>query len=196
MFKKFLVLVIASFLVSPCLLAKQALAATYDIDSVHSTIGFAVRHLVVSTTRGQFNTYNGTIEYDPSNPSAFKADVTIDVGSIDTNNEKRDGHLKSADFFDVEKYPAITFKNASMEESGTVIVGDLTIKDVTKRTTIPVEISGPVQGPQGGNVIGISGEITINRQDFGVSFNKVLETGGLVVSDDVKIIVDLEAHSK
>ena len=126
----------------------------------------------------------------------FRADVTIDANSIDTNNEKRDGHLRTADFFDAEQYPAITFKNASLEQNGTVIAGDLTIKGVTKRINIPVEISGPVAGPQGGNVIGISGETTINRQDFGVSFNKVLETGGLMVSDDVKIIVDIEAHSK
>lgn len=193
MFQKFLAITVAMFLASP------AFAATYEIDPVHSTIGFAVKHMVVSTTRGQFNASSGTIEYDPADFAAFKADVKIDAASIDTNNEKRDMHLKSKDFFEVETYQAITFNNAALiktEIGGLAIVGDLTIKGVTRKITVLVEISGPIANPHGGNVLGISGETVINRQDFGVTFNAVMEAGGLMVDNDVKLVIDLELHSK
>ena len=194
MLRKSLVLGLALLVTSP------VLAATYEMDAVHSTIGFAVKHLVVGTTRGQFNTYSGTVEYDPKNLSGFKSDVTIDAASIDTKNADRDKHLKSADFFDVEKFPSITFKNAVLVKSKKnkvlSIVGDLTIKGTTKKVTIPVEISGPIVSPFGFDVVGITGEVMINRQDFGMTFSKALDNGGLMVSNDVKIIVELELHSK
>jgi len=167
----------------------------YEIDAAHSTLGFAVKHMGVSTTRGAFSDFKGTIDYDPANPAAFAADVTVDAKSIDTANENRDNHLRGEDFFDVEKYPSITFQNAKLEQKDgkSVIVGDLTIKDVTKSVEIPVEISGPVKGMGGGDVIGLAGETTINRQDFHVKWNKAWDAGGLVVADDVKLIVEVEA---
>ncbi|MCA9406978.1 MAG: YceI family protein, partial [Candidatus Omnitrophica bacterium] len=123
----------------------------FDIDVGHSTIGFAVKHLQVGTTRGSFTDYTGKIAYDPEDLSLFSADVTIQTASIDTKVEARDKHLKSGDFFEVEKYPTITFKSNRLEKrgEGMVLVGDLTIKEVTKTLTVPVTVSGPVNSPFG-----------------------------------------------
>lgn len=170
----------------------------YNIDHSHSQIGFAVKHLLISTTRGQFNDYEATISYDPADLSAFSADVVIQAASIDTNNEGRDNHLKQSDFFDVENHPTITFKSSTLLKlsEGLAVVGDLTIKGVTKKITIPVEISGPVDNPFGGKAIGITGEATINRQDFGVSWNKSMDNGGFVVDNTVRFVIEIEAHAK
>ena len=180
-------------------LSVNALAAeTYIIDTSHSSIGFAVKHLGVATTKGEFTDYTGTIVYDPEDPSAFNAEALVESASINTRNDQRDGHLRSADFFDVENYPAITFKSGQLrhEDYGYVLDGDLTIKEVTKPISIPVVILGPITGPKGGDVIGLAGETVINRQDFGVSWSKQMDNGGLVVSDEVTITVDIEAHKK
>ncbi|HLF18671.1 MAG TPA: YceI family protein [Candidatus Omnitrophota bacterium] len=176
---------------------EQAQAKTYEVDAAHSTLGFAVKHMVVGTTRGAFDTFNGQITLDPNNDQAFSANVTIDAASIDTKNESRDNHLKSADFFDVATHPQITFTNARLEktEGGTAIVGDLTMKGVTKSVTIPVTIAGPVKGTSGADVIGIAGQIQINRQDFDIKWNKTLDSGGLVVDDVVNVIVEIEAKA-
>ena len=173
----------------------QVLAATYQIDNAHSQIGFATKHLMVSTTQGHFKDYTGQIEFDANNLESFAADVTIQAASIDTDNQDRDNHLRSADFFDVANNPMMTFKGEEIRPAGDgyEIVGDLTIKGVTKEITIPVTISGPVTSPYGDEVIGLSGQTTINRQDFGVSWNKMLDGGGLVVDDKVKISVEIEA---
>jgi len=168
-------------------------AASYAIDVSHSTLGFAVKHMGVSTTRGKFNDFSGAITYNAKNPSKFSADVTIDANSVDTDNENRDNHLRNEDFFDVAKFPNITFKNAKLD--GSSIVGDLTIKDVTKSISIPVEIVGPVKGMGSADVIGITGETTINRQEYNVKWSKALDAGGLVVADDVKLIVEIEAKA-
>lgn len=173
--------------------AGQVNAATYEIDTVHSSIGFSVKHMMVSTVTGDFGDYKGTISYDETKPEATTADVTIQAKSINTRNEKRDDHMRASDFFDTEKYPTITFKGKSM--SGNNLVGDLTIKDVTKEVSVPLTIEGPVKGMQG-NIIGLSGEFTINRQDYGVNFNKTLDNGGLAVGNDVKVIINLEAIEK
>ena len=171
-------------------------ADIYTIDGVHSQIGFAVKHLTVSTVKGSFSDYAGAITFDVVDPSAIKTDVTIQVNSINTQNEKRDGHLKSADFFDAEKFPTITFKSTGATKSGDAytITGDLTMHGVTKSISIPCTIAGPVKGMQGDDVIGLSGQTTINRQDFGISWNKTLDEGGYVVSDEVAVTVDIEAH--
>ena len=172
-------------------------ASVYKIDNVHSTIGFAVKHLVVSTTRGSFSDYEGTVKYDPTDLSSFEANVAIQAASIDTNNEKRDAHLKSDEFFGVEEFPLITFKSTSLEkdeEGDYVIIGSLSIRDVTKEIKIPVEINGPVQSPQGFLALGIIGETSIDRQDYNVSWSKTLDNGGLMVSDTVRLIVELELH--
>ena len=178
--------------------AVNAHAATYTIDPVHSTIGFAVKHLVVGTTRGDFEDYAGTIGFDGKDLASFSADVVIQAKSINTKNGDRDKHLRSADFLDVENNPTITFKGKSLAAKGDgfEVTGDLMIHGVTKEVVIPAEISGPVKSPFGDQVIGLAGEITINRQDFGVSWNKTMDQGGLMVSDDVKIIVEIEAHQK
>ena len=176
----------------------QAMGASeYAIDQAHSSIAFAVKHMAVSTTRGMFTDYEGTISYDKDGYNNFKADVTIQAKSINTGNEKRDTHLKSDDFLGAEKFPTITFKSEKLERQGEVlaIVGDLTIHGVTKTVTIPVEISGPVDGPMG-QAIGLSGHTTINRKDFGVNWSKTLDNGGLMVADNVDILIDIEAHKK
>ena len=169
-------------------------ADTYAIDAGHTTIGFSVKHMMVSNTTGQFNKYDATISYDPKDLAASSISATVDVASIDTKNEKRDAHLKGADFFDTEKFPSITFVSKTINADS--IVGDLTIKGVTKEVTIPVEISGPVVTPFGSTVIGINGSFKINRQDYGVSWNKTLDQGGLAVGDEVTVNISIEAAKK
>ncbi len=171
-------------------------ADTYTIDGVHSQIGFAVKHLTVATVKGSFSDYSGAVTFDAADPSAVTANVTIQVSSINTQNEKRDGHLKSADFFDAETFPAITFKSTSVTKAGDAytVTGDFTMHGVTKSISFPCIIAGPVKGMQGDDVIGLSGQTTINRQDFGISWNKTLDEGGYVVSDEVAVTIDIEAH--
>lgn len=180
------------------LMATAAYAGTYQIDTTHSTLGFAVKHLQVGTTRGGFDDYAGAIVFDKDDYSTFNADVTIQSKSINTNLENRDNHLRSADFFDVENHSTITFKSSRLEKrgEGVVIVGDLTMKGVTKTLTIPVTVSGPIQSPFGGEVIGIAGQTFINRQDFGITWNKDLDNGGVVVDNQVTLIIEIEAHKK
>ena len=169
----------------------------YKIDRSHSSIGFAVKHLMISTTKGEFTDYTGEIRFDPEDLSSFSVDVVIEAKSIDTRNERRDGHLRNADFFDVEKYPTIRFKGKQLVKTGDgyALTGDLTIKAVTKEITIPVTIAGPI-ARKDGKAIGLSGEVTINRQDYGISWSKMMDQGGLMVDDNVKIGVEIEAHQK
>lgn len=173
-------------------------APVYTVDVSHSTLGFAVKHMVVGTTRGSFGEYEGKIHYNPNNQDDFHAEVTINAASIDTKNVDRDKHLRNEDFFGVETYPTIKFVSTRLDKTaaGLAIVGNLTMKDVTKEISVPVEISGPVKSPYGMDVIGINGAITINRQDYNISWSKNLDTGGLVVGDDVKLIIELEAQNK
>ena len=176
-----------------------AAADVYTIDKVHSRIGFAVRHLMVSLTNGAFSDYAGAIQFDPNDHSAFNAEVTIVAESINTNNADRDKHLKSADFLDAATFPVIIFKGKKLTSKTAdqyEISGDLTIHGVTKEITIHDTISGPVQSPYGAQVIGLSGQTTINRQDFGVSWNKLMDQGGLMVDNMVKISIDIEADKK
>jgi polyisoprenoid-binding protein YceI len=176
-------------------------ADVYAIDPSHSSIAFAAKHLMVSTTSGAFNEYEGTITYDPKDLSTFKSDVTIQAKSIDTHVAKRDDHLRGADFFDVEKFPTITFVGKSLasagEEGKYILTGDLTLKGVTKEVSFPVTIAGPIKSPMGGdNVIGLEGQLTINRQDYGVTWNKAMDNGGFVVSNDIPISISIEANNK
>ena len=168
----------------------------YKIDGVHSSIGFAIKHLMISTTRGVFTDYSGEIQFDPENLSTFSVDIVIEAKSIDTRNEGRDSHLKGADFFDVVQYPTLKFQGKELVKNGNGydLTGDLTIKAVTKEITIPVTISGPIVRKDKES-IGLSGEITINRQDYGVSWSKTMDKGGLMVDDNVTIIIELEAHT-
>lgn len=176
----------------------KMMAKSYDIDVSHSTLGFAIKHLGIGVTRGSFGIYEGQITFDSNDYSSFSASATIDAASIDTKNDGRDKHLRSDDFFGVETYPEITFMGTSLEKkgSGAVLTGKLTMKGVTRTVSIPVEISGPVNSPFGGEVIAIRGEFQLNRQDYGITWSKSMDNGGLVVADKVDIIIELEAHHK
>lgn len=178
------------------LVSSTVFAEDYSIDKTHSSIGFSAKHLMVSKTTGHFSDFDGTVKFDPNDLAASKIEVTVQAASIDTNMEKRDEHLKGADFLDAEKFPTLTFVSKSIEKSGDAyqLTGDLTIKGVTKEVSIPAEITGPVNSPMGGTVLGINADFKINRQDYGVSWSKAMDNGGLVVSDEVNVFVTIEAH--
>jgi polyisoprenoid-binding protein YceI len=166
------------------------------MDPVHSNIVFAVRHMMVSEVKGEFTDYEGTVVYDPEDVAGTKIDVVIRAKSIDTRLQQRDEHLRSSDFLKTDEFPFITFKSRGVNKTDrdVVIVGELTIRGLTKTISIPAQISGPYANPLGGGeVIGIVGETVINRQDFGVSWNKAMDTGGYVVADDVKLMISVEA---
>ena len=171
----------------------------YDSDPAHSSIDFSVRHMVISTVKGFFDKFEATIMYDTSDVTKSTVSVLINPESISTNNETRDKHLKSQDFFYVEKYPEITFKSTKIEKTadGLVMTGNLTIRDVTKEVSFPFVINGPITDPWGNLRFGAEASLTINRQDYGVSWNKVLDSGGLTAGNDVKIDIQIEAvHAK
>ena len=169
-------------------------ADTYTIDPAHTSFGFTVKHMMISNVPGEFDKFDGQIIYSPADLANSKANVTIDVSSINTRIDKRDAHLKSPDFFDAAKFPTITFVSTKFTPMS--ITGNLTMKGVTKEITIPVTISGPVKTMMGGQAIGITGSATINRQDYGINWNKVLDQGGVAVSNDVLISISIEADQK
>lgn len=169
---------------------------TYQIDPAHSGVHFSVRHLMLSNVRGTFSGLRGTVIYDPANPSAAQVDVTVDAATISTGDPKRDEHLKSPDFLDVAKYPAIVFKSKRIEKTGDSefkVTGDLTIHGVTREAVLSVEdVTPEAKDPWGGTRIGATARTKIDRQQFGVAWNSPLETGGVLVGDDVKVEFDLE----
>jgi polyisoprenoid-binding protein YceI len=169
--------------------------ATWTFDNSHSNVGFSVRHLMISKVRGHFNKWSGTFDYDPAHPQASKIEVHIDAASIDTREEKRDAHLRSPDFFDVEHHPELVFKSTSVEGGGEelVLTGDLTIHGVTKRVQLKVESLGTTKDPWGGERAGFSASTSISRKDFGLHWNVALETGGVVVGDKIEITIEIEA---
>jgi polyisoprenoid-binding protein YceI len=170
-------------------------AATYKIDTAHSTIGFVARHLVVSKVRGEFRTYSGSIEV-AEDPTQSKVSVEIDMDSISTREEGRDNHLKSADFFEVEKHPKMTFESTAVRLLGGdkwAIDGNLSIKGITKPVTLDAEFNGASPDPWGGARIGFSASTEIDRDEFGVNFNATLDTGGVVVSKNIRIEIEIEA---
>jgi len=177
------------------LAAAPALAASYKLDSAHSHSSFTVRHLVISNVRGEFGKTEGSVVIDDGDVTKSKVEATIDVSTIDTREPKRDGHLKSPDFFDVAKYPSITFKSTKVEQAGAgklKVTGDLTMKGVTK--SVVLDVNGPtaeIKDPMGGARRGISASAKINRQDFGVSWSKLIEAGP-VVGDEVTIEIEAE----
>lgn len=171
----------------------SANADTYDVDPDHTRIGFAVKHMVISEVRGEFLKFSGSFELDDKG-SLTGISAKIEMASLNTRVEKRDNHLRSPDFFDVKKYPLMTFVSKKVTHKGNKysVIGDLTIKKVTKSVTLTGELLGRVVGFMGEHRAGFKAEVKINRKDFGVSFHKILETGGLVVGDEVKIILDVE----
>ena len=171
------------------------ISGDYTIDAAHSRIGFVARHAMVTKVRGQFADYTATAHVDTENPAASSAEVTIDVASINTGSPDRDGHLRSPDFFDVEKYPTITFRSTDVQRDGQewTVIGDLTIKDVTKPVTIVFEETGTAVDPFGNTRVGFEGSVTVNRKDWGLTWNAALETGGVLVSDKVTLEFDISA---
>ncbi|MBV9494215.1 MAG: YceI family protein [Acidobacteria bacterium] len=184
------------------LAAQQQAAAppqTWVVDKNHSEVTFDVRHMM-SKVRGRFDDFSGTIVADPAKPAASSVEFTIKTASINTNTPDRDKHLRTADFFDADKYPDITFKSTSIAPTKTKdlysVTGDLTIHGVTKRVTLPVQFLGTQKDPWGNTKAGFALETTVNRKDYGVNWNKALDNGGVLVGDDVHIEINLETGAK
>lgn len=190
---KYAVLALALGLAAPVVNAE-----TYEIDASHSSIGFSVRHMIVSTVRGSFGEFTGSFDYDAAKPADTKASAVIKAASIDTRNAKRDDHLRNEDFFDAPKFPDITFETTRVEADGGTLTlfGNLTMKGVTKEIALPVTFHGPITDPWGNVRAGFEGSTTINRQDWGISWSKNLDGGGLVVSDEVKLEISIEGIKK
>jgi polyisoprenoid-binding protein YceI len=168
---------------------------TLEADPNHSTVGFAVKHMVVTTVRGQFNKFSSTVTLNKDDPGKSAVELKVDPASINTNNEKRDGHLKSADFFDVQKCPDMTFKSNKVEKSGDKykVTGNLTMHCVTKPLTLDASFTDqPIKSPSGTAVYPGSATGKLKRSEWGLAWNKALETGGAVVSDDVSLELDFE----
>jgi polyisoprenoid-binding protein YceI len=193
MLKKLALLVIASLLLAPA-----AFAASYQIDPAHTQIHFTVPHLVVFKVRGNFNEFAGTVEADAASNTLSGAAATIQVASIDTRNQKRDDHLRSADFFEAAKYPEISFVSKKVEGSGSniTVTGDLTIKGITKEVVLRGGFLGATTDPWGNQRAGFEATGKVNRRDFGLLWNKALETGGMVVGDEIEIGLEVEAVMK
>jgi polyisoprenoid-binding protein YceI len=175
-------------------------ADTWQIDPSHTNVEFTVRHMMISNVKGQFQKTTGTIAVNGDDPDSAKIDATIDASSINTRVEKRDAHLKSPDFLDVAKYPTITFKSTKVEAEGPnkwKVTGDLTLHGVTKPVVLEVESAGPpIHDPMGNTRAGASATTKINRSDYGLTWNKALESGGVLVGDEVAISIDVEAIKK
>jgi polyisoprenoid-binding protein YceI len=177
------------------LTTKAAPATRWNIDPVHTTVGFSVRHLMITNVRGEFQKASGHVLYDAARPEATRIEATIDVASVSTREPQRDAHLRSADFFDAEKHPTITFtsKRARANGPGALeVVGDLTIRGATREVTLEVsDITGEQRDMYGNTRIGASAKTKIKRSEFGVSWNAVMETGGIAVGDEVSITLDV-----
>lgn len=170
-------------------------ASTWNLDKSHSGITFSVRHMMITNVRGSFNDFDAVVSADASDLTGLEASLTIDVNSIDTKDEGRDGHLKSPDFFNAEQFPQIAFKKTALVAKGGedyALTGDLTIAGVTKSVTLNTEISGPAKDPWGNTKFGVVADGSIGRSEFGLSWNAALETGGFLVGDAIKIHIELE----
>ncbi|HKV12677.1 MAG TPA: YceI family protein [Thermoanaerobaculia bacterium] len=168
--------------------------AVYKVDPGHSGLNFTVRHFVTNTP-GRFKDFDGTIKYDKQNPAASSVEFTVKTNSLDTDNDDRDNHLRSGDFFEVAKFPTMTFvsKKVAAKDANTLeVTGDLTIKDVTKSITIPVQILGMVKTPNGEKA-GFETSFTVNRKDYGINWNRVMDSGA-VLGDEVKVTISVEAN--
>ena len=171
------------------------IAGDYALDVTHSRLGFSARHAMVTTVRGAFTDFAGTAHIDTADPAKSAVDVTIKTASIDTGVADRDAHLRSADFFEVEQHPEITFVSTDVERDGSdwTVTGDLTIKGITKPVSIAFESTGSARDPFGNLRIGFEGHTTISRKDWGLTWNAALETGGFLVSDKIKLEFDISA---
>jgi polyisoprenoid-binding protein YceI len=178
-------------------LAAPVLAAeTYQFDKAHTTVGFQVRHIYTNVS-GKFTDFTGTIQVDRAKPESSTVDFTVQATSIDTSEPRRDQHLRSADFFDVANNPTITFKSTSIKANGKdswLVTGDFTMHGVTKSVVLPVTLLGEGKDPMGNEKMGLETGLTINRKDYGLTWNKALETGGVLVGEEVKIQIAIEAN--
>ncbi|GAB4272031.1 MAG: YceI family protein [Candidatus Promineifilaceae bacterium] len=168
---------------------------SWQIDSAHSQISFTVRHMMISRVRGRFESFTGEINFDENNPENTTVYVEIDAASINTREEQRDGHLKSPDFLNAEQYPKLIFKSRRVEKSSDntgKLIGDLTIRDVTHEVVLDVKYAGMAQSPWGAMSAGFSATTAINREDWGLTWNQALETGGVLVGKEIKIEIELE----
>ncbi|MEO9255591.1 MAG: YceI family protein [Tepidiformaceae bacterium] len=168
---------------------------TWNLDPAHSSVEFAVKHMIISSTKGRFQRYAVEATIDESNLANSQALVTIEIDSLDTRDEGRDKHLRSADFFDSANFPKMTFQTKRLQPKGGndyEIVGDLTIRDVTKEVVLDGEVTGPVKDPWGGTRVGLSAHTKINRKDWGLNWNSVLEAGGVLIGDDVRLNIETE----
>lgn len=175
-------------------LATAAQAETFTVDTGHAEVGFSIKHMMVSNTKGKFNTFQGTLDYDIASKTLKSAEGTINTGSIDTNNEKRDVHLKNADFFNVKKFPKMTFKSTSVKKTGDntfKVTGNLNVLGVDRKVIVPVTITGPVDDPYGMKRIGIESKTTLNRRDLGIT-----HSAAAMIGDEVKITIEAEATFK
>jgi len=174
--------------------ATLAPAATWNIDASHSHVEFAIRHLMISTVKGRFGDVKGSVALDDEDPTRSSVSLTIGVASIDTRVGQRDDHLRSPDFFDVERFPTITFVSRRIERHGDDlrVTGDLTIRDVTREVVLAVTPEGRTRDPWGGERAGFSATTKIAREDFGLTYNQALETGGVLLGSDVKIAIEVE----
>ncbi|HRF56736.1 MAG TPA: YceI family protein [Campylobacterales bacterium] len=181
------------------LLCGGAFGAEFGLDGAHSSVGFSVKHLMVSNVKGKFNAFDGNFSVDDKTNKLTRFEGLVDTASIDTDVQKRDDHLKSPDFFDVAKYPKMSFamtKFTPLKGSKSKVIGNLTIKNITKSVVFDAETSKVVTDMQGGQRIGVTLSSKINRKDFGLNWNKTLEAGGFVVGDEIKISVELEGVAK
>lgn len=173
-------------------------AQEYTIDAAHSEVGFSVKHMVVATVRGNFTEFSGKIMYDENDISNSSVEGVIKTASINTGNSKRDEHLRNSDFFDAANHPEILFKTKKVEKKGDgfVAIGDLTMRGVTKEVALDFEITGKITDPWGNERAGLEARGVINRQDFGISWNNALDNGGVVVSNEVKLLIQAELIKK
>jgi polyisoprenoid-binding protein YceI len=176
-------------------IAESTTTSTWSIDPAHTTVEFSVKHLMISTVRGHFGAVSGTIVLDEQNPLASTVTAEIDVTSIDTRTEQRDAHLRSPDFFDVEKYPTIRFQSTRVERDGDHfdVVGNLTIRDVTREVVLHTSDEGRGGDPWGGQRAAFSATTRVDRREFGLTWNQALETGGVVVGNEIKISLEVQA---
>lgn len=170
-------------------------AESWNIDGSHSSVGFSVRHMMVTNVRGTFDKFTAKVDGSPTDPAAAKISATIEVASVDTRDAKRDEHLRAADFFDAAKFPQMTFASTKVEKTSATsakVTGNLTLRGVTKPVVLDVEYTSPLKNPWGRTVVGATATGKINRKDFGVSWSRSLDGGGVVVGDEVTIQLDLQ----
>jgi polyisoprenoid-binding protein YceI len=181
---------------STTLSAPQTKISTWNLDPVHSVAEFKVKHMMISNVKGQFTGISGALAFDESDISKSRVEVTIDAGTVNTREEQRDAHLKSADFFDVENFPTLTFRSTHVQQTGDdelAVTGDLAIHGVTREVVFKVEgPTAPAKDPWGNTRVGLSATTKINRKDFGLTWNAALETGGILVGEDVTITLEAQ----